>query len=86
LSWFKRHLNWTLALPLIMLIVFSILSGGDTASIFALLGGMCGVLAFAAMAWVLYQKGYSLWWMLLSPTVVFPIVLLCSSNKRSVEL
>jgi len=86
MSWFMRHLNWTLILPLVMLIVFSILSDGNPASIFALLGGICLVLLFVVTPWVLYQKGYSLWWMLLYPTtiLIFSFVLLCSRNKRKI--
>jgi len=69
--WFDDYLNWTLVLAMVAITVFFVVVAGVTASVSsdsdaaAVNGGvmlLCIALSMVVGAWVLRQKGRSLWW------------------------
>ena len=90
-GWFKRHLNWAL---IIALIVFGsvIVAGDELVGEGDRLAGLVmmwvGIpLCLASYAWVIKQKGRSLWcllYILLNPVFgLGTIIVLCLENRAS---
>jgi len=71
MNWFKKHLNWTYFIGIALSIVpfFLLLSveesGGDGMLEF-IVAIVVFVIAYGIGGWVLWQKGRSLWWLLLN--------------------
>lgn len=77
----EEHLNWTIVFSYILLAISTYLGNlfGIVADILCL---VMLLLVIVVLIWVLYRKGRSMWWLLLSPIAIFPIFVLCASNKR----
>ena len=94
MSWFKKHLNWTLVIALLAInaatfaIVFLayyfwIVEVADVAYWLCLIGNI--ILTAVAGAWVLRQKGKSLLWLLLTPFWIGWVIWLALDNKRLIS-
>lgn len=95
LSWFERHLNWTmvLAFPAAFIVCFTagvIIGAIDPYVSYAAIQTMGFILSSVVFAliwgWALRKKNRSLWWLLLGLFVPFGfIVLLCLENRRQIS-
>jgi len=82
MKWFKRHLNITLCLPILICCVatsFDAMISGDEATAFSVLATICYISFFILAIWVVEQKRRSIWW------VIFPISVLLLNNKKELE-
>ena len=87
-SWFKKHLNltwlfWLLGFCFFVAFVktflgYDIVGTAKNASTYFLCWCMLPV-----NGWVLYQKGRSMWWLLLA--LFFPIISIILSNKKTTK-
>ena len=65
MNWFQRHLNWTLALTLLVALLFVFATTGASAITEFTVRGIATIVAFVVAAWVIRQKGRSLGWLLM---------------------
>jgi len=65
-NWFQRHLNWTWVLAYLFVVVFMLVIGAEGSEAMAVgrIGGV--IVMIPTSAWVISQKGRSLWWILLA--------------------
>jgi len=92
--WFDDYLNWTLVLAMVAITVFFVVVAGVTASVSsdsdaaAVNGGvmlLCIALSMVVGAWVLRQKGRSLWWVPLALLWIGPIVWLLLTKTEIIR-
>jgi hypothetical protein len=94
-NWFRRHLNWTLVIALVAInaatfvlvflaYYFWITEVADAVYWLCLVGNI--ILTAIVGAWVLGQKGRSLWWLLLTPFWIGWVVWLSLDNKRQISV
>jgi len=65
MNWFKRHLNWTLTLTLLVALLFVSTTTGAPAITEFMVRGIATIASFAVAGWVIRQKGRSLGWLLM---------------------
>lgn len=74
MNWFQRHLNltWVLGYPVtlgVMLYITEFImggAGGGYSTARDVIGGVAVVIMLGVSAWIIHQKGRSLWWILLA--------------------
>ena len=94
MSWFERHLNWTMVLAWVGTYVMCFLVGAIVVSVdpyvsedaIEAVGFVIGLLApIPAAYWVLRKKNRSMWWLLLSPSFFFLLIGNKSGTEAEVE-
>ena len=83
MSWFERHLNWTMVLAWVGTYPISFIVGGlailtdpyISDDILSGIGFTIGLIVSIAVGqWVLRKKNRSMWWLLISPTIFFLLI------------
>ncbi len=91
MSWFERHLNWTMVLAWIGVYPISFIVGAlailanpyisdDTVMGISFIIGL--IVSIAVGRWVLRKKNRSMWWLLISWTIFFLLL----SNKSIAQM
>ena len=87
MNWFKQHLNWTMFLAwIIALAIFlgsiPIYAQRDSTDILLYFMGFYFLVILLVSAWVLRQKGRSLWYLCLFFLREIYIIIICAMENR----
>lgn len=91
MSWYKKHLNWTMFLAwIIALAIFlgsiPIYAQRESADVLLYFMGFYFLVILLVSAWVLRQKGRSLWYLWLFFLREIYIIIICAMENRRIAM
>jgi hypothetical protein len=87
MNWFRKHLNWTMFLSWILALIIFLVSiplyaQRENADVILYFMGFYFVVILLVSAWVLRQKGRSLWYLCLFFLREIYVIIICSMENR----
>ena len=87
MSWFRRHLNWTIilftAFGVIVAVIIGLTQDTEDSGLLNVVALVFGIASFFVFGWVLKRKNRRMWWLLLNFISVGWIVFLALENKSA---